>query len=205
MVWTWCSDKIEESKIGPLEQIYERPTSQTSIPYKSRRNVAVPSRVDRLDEGQITSLHAQASAQDIDNQIPDHSGLDSFDDGVVALNSFDDIFIGDGFGALTSYRNTGGGNTNASKTKKNYDAWTDQHDIFAADQTLYYKGQLELLEMRRAAECRILQQQLDHIEAEGQCPTCGKRNCQTTAYRKLQVIGLEFAHDLRLAVLHCPM
>jgi len=199
--------KIEGPRLDSIEQIYARPSPHPSIPYNARRDGTGTSGAGRVAGGQITSLHATPNAQDIDNddEIPDYSGMDYFEDGTASLDPFEDFFMPNNLGPLRSYQSTGGGNSNASTATKTFNNWIDNQGFFAADQILYYKLQSNLLERRRDSECRILQEHLDHIQAEGQCPTCGARDCETTAFRNLQVIGIQFVHNLRLAIMHCEM
>ena len=207
MSLTERTDKIEEPRVGPIEQLYALPSPQPSIRYNARRNVTVTSGVNRVAGGQITSPHATPNAQDIDddNEIAYNSAMDYYEDGTVELASFDDIFIASALGPFPSDQSNAGGNSNVSKATKTFTNWIGEHTHFAADQVLYFKSQSVLLERRRDSERRILQEHLDHIQAEGQCPTCGGINCQTTGFRNLQVIGLQFVHDLKLAIMHCPM
>lgn len=141
MLLTERTDKIEGPQIGCIEQIYARPSPQPPIPYNARRNEIDTSGISRVAGGQITSLHATPNAQDIDNddEVPYYSGMNSYEDGTAALNSFDDLLMANNLEPLTSYRSTGGGNSNVSKATKNFNNWIDQHEHFAADQILYYK------------------------------------------------------------------
>ena len=59
------TDKIEEPRIGPIEQLYALPSPQPSIRYNARRNRTGASGVNRVTGGQITSPHATPNAQDI--------------------------------------------------------------------------------------------------------------------------------------------